>query len=89
MKRKAIKRWASQILKGLSYLHNHDPPIVHRDLKVCTIVEGLSYEKCDNIFIDGHMGEVKIGDLGLSTILDRSQPQSVVGMSIFRMGEKS
>lgn len=68
VKRKAIKRWAVQILKGLSYLHNHNPPIVHRDLK------------CDNIFIDGHMGEVKIGDLGLSTTLHRSQPQSIVGM---------
>eukprot|EP00798_Chlamydomonas_sp_ICE-L_P013240 gene13240-19076_t len=48
-----IKRWAWQILAGLVYLHGHDPPIVHRDLK------------CDNIFINGETGVVKIGDLGV------------------------
>ena len=30
-----------QILNGLNYLHSHNPPIIHRDLK------------CDNIFING------------------------------------
>ncbi|KAF5935277.1 hypothetical protein HYC85_026406 [Camellia sinensis] len=35
---KAIKNWARQILQGLCYLHSHNPPIIHRDLK------------CDNIF---------------------------------------
>ncbi|KAH7280488.1 hypothetical protein KP509_37G070100 [Ceratopteris richardii] len=54
---KAIKSWARQILRGLLYLHSHDPPIIHRDLK------------CDNIFINGNQGEVKIGDLGLAVIL--------------------
>ena len=29
-----VKRWARQILKGLIYLHSHDPPIIHRDIKV-------------------------------------------------------
>jgi len=47
-----VKRWSRQILKGLSYLHSHDPPIIHRDIK------------CDNIFINGAHGEVKIGDMG-------------------------
>jgi len=28
-----LKRWAWQILQGLVYLHGHDPPIIHRDLK--------------------------------------------------------
>ncbi|KAL8234456.1 hypothetical protein R6Q59_020556 [Mikania micrantha] len=50
----AIKHWCRQILKGLVYLHSHDPPVIHRDLK------------CDNIFINGNQGEVKIGDLGPS-----------------------
>lgn len=36
-----MKRWAYQILCGLVYLHGHNPPIIHRDLK------------CDNIFING------------------------------------
>lgn len=49
---KVIKRWCRQILKGLLYLHSHDPPIIHRDIK------------CDNIFINGAHGEVKIGDMG-------------------------
>ncbi|EGF76496.1 hypothetical protein BATDEDRAFT_92667 [Batrachochytrium dendrobatidis JAM81] len=49
---KIVKRWSRQILKGLSYLHSHDPPIIHRDIK------------CDNIFINGAHGEVKIGDMG-------------------------
>ncbi|CAI9092177.1 OLC1v1027357C1 [Oldenlandia corymbosa var. corymbosa] len=53
---KAIKNWGVQILKGLSYLHSHDPPVVHRDLK------------CDNIFVNGNNGQVKIGDLGLATL---------------------
>lgn len=31
---KIVKRWARQILKGLAYLHYHNPPIIHRDIKV-------------------------------------------------------
>ncbi|CAN1749668.1 Probable serine/threonine-protein kinase WNK4 [Linum perenne] len=58
---RAIKRWARQILQGLVYLHNHDPPVIHRDLK------------CDNIFVNGHLGEVKIGDLGLAAVLQDCQ----------------
>ena len=63
-----LKRWAWQILCGLVYLHGHNPPIIHRDLK------------CDNIFINGAQGVVKIGDLGLATLLRaRTAPQSVLG----------
>ena len=54
---KIAKRWAIQILKGLEYLHSNDPPIIHRDLK------------CDNIFINGTSGDLRIGDLGLSTVI--------------------
>lgn len=64
----AIKNWARQILQGLVYLHCHDPPVIHRDLK------------CDNIFVNGHLGQVKIGDLGLAAILHGSQlAHSVIG----------
>ena len=51
-----IKRWAWQILQGLVYLHGHNPPIIHRDLK------------SDNIFVNGSAGIVKIGDLGFATL---------------------
>lgn len=64
----AVKNWARQILRGLAYLHGHDPPVIHRDLK------------CDNIFINGHLGQVKIGDLGLAAILhDSKHAHSVIG----------
>ncbi|KAG2495564.1 hypothetical protein HYH03_006164 [Edaphochlamys debaryana] len=72
----AIKRWAWQILQGLVYLHGHNPPIIHRDLK------------CDNIFVSGASGTVKIGDLGLVTLCkDLSAPQSVLGTPEFMAPE--
>ena len=52
-----VKLWCQEILKGLKYLHEYIPPIIHRDIK------------CENIFINKNTGEVKIGDLGLSIIL--------------------
>lgn len=58
---RAVKHWCRQILGGLLYLHSRDPPVIHRDLK------------CDNIFVNGNQGEVKIGDLGLAAILRKSQ----------------
>lgn len=65
---RALKNWSRQILEGLSYLHSHDPPIIHRDLK------------CDNIFVNGNQGEVKIGDLGLAAILRKARSaHSVIG----------
>lgn len=65
---RALKKWSRQILEGLVYLHSHDPPVIHRDLK------------CDNIFINGNQGEVKIGDLGLAAILHRARSaHSVIG----------
>lgn len=72
----AIKNWARQILQGLVYLHCHDPPVIHRDLK------------CDNIFVNGHLGQVKIGDLGLAAILRGSQSaHSVIGTPEFMAPE--
>ncbi|MBA0827521.1 hypothetical protein Goarm_012298 [Gossypium armourianum] len=58
---RVIKNWFCQILRGLAYPHYHDPPVIHRDLK------------CDNIFVHGHLGQVKIGDLGLAAILHGSK----------------
>lgn len=72
----AIKRWCRQILQGLVYLHGHDPPIIHRDLK------------CDNIFVNGHAGQVKIGDLGLAALLSGSKSaHSIIGTPEFMAPE--
>ncbi|KAF8093845.1 hypothetical protein N665_0377s0054 [Sinapis alba] len=73
---RAIKSWARQILEGLVYLHGHDPPVIHRDLK------------CDNIFVNGHLGQVKIGDLGLARMLqDCRSAHSVLGTPEFMAPE--
>lgn len=72
----AIKSWARQILEGLEYLHGLEPPVIHRDLK------------CDNIFVNGHLGQVKIGDLGLAAILQGSHhAHSVIGTPEFMAPE--
>lgn len=72
---KAIRNWARQILRGLVHLHSHNPPIIHRDLK------------CDNIFINGNHGEVKIGDLGLATVMQQPTARSVIGTPEFMAPE--
>lgn len=62
-----VKKYCRQILSALAYLHRgvaESPegpkkPIIHRDLK------------CDNIFIDGPTGDVKVGDFGLAEFFDR------------------
>jgi len=40
---------------------------VHRDIK------------CDNIFINSNNGDIRIGDLGLSIVLNSSHTKSVLG----------
>ncbi|KAG9344783.1 hypothetical protein JZ751_010470 [Albula glossodonta] len=51
----AWKRWCTQILSALSYLHSCDPPIIHGNLT------------CDTIFIQ-HNGLIKIGSVAPDTI---------------------
>jgi len=73
---KIIKRWSRQILKGLYYLHSYDPPIIHRDIK------------CDNIFINGAHGEVKIGDMGTAKMkLGIGKNYTVIGTPEFMAPE--
>ncbi|XP_032254071.1 serine/threonine-protein kinase WNK3 isoform X2 [Phoca vitulina] len=75
MKPKVLRSWCRQILKGLQFLHTRTPPIIHRDLK------------CDNIFITGPTGSVKIGDLGLATLMRTSFAKSVIGTPEFMAPE--
>lgn len=79
-KLKVIKNWCIEILKGLDYLHTYKidgkvTPIIHRDIK------------CDNIFINSNSGEIKIGDLGLSTTMKNSYTSSVLGTPEFMAPE--
>ena len=74
-KLKVIKKWCTEILQGLSYLHDQSIPIIHRDIK------------CDNIFINSNSGEIKIGDLGLSTTMKNSYTSSVLGTPEFMAPE--
>ncbi|KAL2552013.1 putative serine/threonine-protein kinase WNK6 [Forsythia ovata] len=72
---KFLKNWVRQILQGLDYLHSQNPPVIHRDLK------------CDNIFVNGNRGEVKIGDLGLATIMLHPTAKSAIGTPEFMAPE--
>lgn len=70
----AVRHWCRQILDGLAYLHARG--VIHRDLK------------CDNIFVNGHQGQVKIGDLGLAAVLRRGgAAHSVIGTPEFMAPE--
>ncbi|CAK9148845.1 unnamed protein product [Ilex paraguariensis] len=73
---KALKKWSKQILKGLEYLHTHEPCIIHRDLN------------CSNVFINGNDGQVKIGDLGLAAIVGKNHSaHSILGTPEFMAPE--
>ena len=52
-----VAKFGFQLLKAASYLHNLNPPIVHRDLKL------------ENILIDSN-GFIKLADFGWSSIKD-------------------
>ncbi|KAL2245244.1 UNVERIFIED_CONTAM: putative serine/threonine-protein kinase WNK11 [Sesamum indicum] len=73
---KALKKWSRQILKGLDYLHTHEPCVIHRDLN------------CSNIFINGNVGQVKIGDLGLAATVGKNHSaHSLLGTPEFMAPE--
>ncbi|CAL9063709.1 probable serine/threonine-protein kinase WNK11 [Musa acuminata AAA Group] len=73
---KALKKWSRQILKGLHYLHSHEPCVIHRDLN------------CSNVFINGNVGQVKIGDFGLAALVGKNHAaHSVLGTPEFMAPE--
>ena len=61
--RSAIGNWCSQIIDGLEHYHSRDPPLVHED--IC----------CNNIYIDGSDGIVKLGPPNLEMILFGIPPE--------------
>uniref|UniRef100_A0A7I4FQE4 non-specific serine/threonine protein kinase n=1 Tax=Physcomitrium patens TaxID=3218 RepID=A0A7I4FQE4_PHYPA len=71
LKINTLKSWVKQIQSELEYLHTWKPPIVHRDIK------------CDNIFINGNTGEVKIGDMGFVKEIREVRLDMVVGTPEF------
>jgi len=64
---RVLKKWCKEILQGLEYLHTRPQPIIHRDLK------------CDNIFINCDTGDIRIGDLGLSTVMTGQFNKTILG----------
>ncbi|GAB2230446.1 hypothetical protein Droror1_Dr00014711 [Drosera rotundifolia] len=73
---KALKNWSRQILYGLEYMHAQVPCVIHRDIN------------CSNVFINGNIGQVKIGDLGLAATVGESHvAHSVLGTPEFMAPE--
>eukprot|EP00013_Stygamoeba_regulata_P020334 CAMPEP_0177654494 /NCGR_PEP_ID=MMETSP0447-20121125/14366_1 /TAXON_ID=0 /ORGANISM="Stygamoeba regulata, Strain BSH-02190019" /LENGTH=764 /DNA_ID=CAMNT_0019158155 /DNA_START=75 /DNA_END=2366 /DNA_ORIENTATION=+ len=75
-----VKSLALQIAKGLNYLHNLTPPIIHRDIKSGNILCTKNTE--------GGIGMVKLCDFGVSKLVDReSSAQTYVGTLAFMAPE--
>ncbi|XP_021730607.1 probable serine/threonine-protein kinase WNK5 [Chenopodium quinoa] len=60
----AIKKWCRQILTGLDFLHSQNIPIIHNNLK------------CENIFVVGKSGTIKLGDLNAAETLVLTSPEN-------------
>ncbi|MBX7174351.1 MAG: protein kinase [Pyrinomonadaceae bacterium] len=56
-----VTDWAIQIADVLDYLHNHEPPIVYRDLKP------------SNIMLDGNSGKVMLIDFGIARWVNKEE----------------
>lgn len=71
VKEKILKSWCRQIFKGLFFFYIRIFFIIYRDFK------------CDNIFINGIIGLVKIGDLGFVILKKFFFVKSVIGKREF------
>eukprot|EP00668_Euglena_longa_P022456 GGOE01027945.1.p1 GENE.GGOE01027945.1~~GGOE01027945.1.p1 ORF type:complete len:691 (+),score=177.42 GGOE01027945.1:68-2140(+) len=54
LKLRVTQKVCRQLVKALEYLHSKEPPVIHSNLM------------CENVFIDAHNCQVKVGDFGLS-----------------------
>jgi len=68
--------WADQLLDAVSYLHSHEPPIIHRDIKP----QNLKLTDENNIILlDFGLSKSSIGDSRLSNPVSSNASGSVVG----------
>lgn len=56
-----VTEWGIQVADVLDYLHNHEPPIVYRDLKPA------------NIMIDGNSGRIMLIDFGIARWVNKEE----------------
>nr|PNR53906.1 hypothetical protein PHYPA_007581 [Physcomitrium patens] len=62
-----VKSWIRQILLELEYLHIRKLSIIHRDVK------------CDNIFINKNMDQVKIEAMEFPTTMSKESLDRILG----------
>ena len=68
--------WADQLLDALSYLHSHEPPIIHRDIKP----QNLKLTDENNIILlDFGLSKSSIGDSRLSNPVGSEVSGSITG----------
>jgi len=69
-----LSKYFLQIARGVQYMHNLDPMMIHRDLK------------CENVFVvmnsRGEIGDLKIGDFDTTRIVEAGEmPESKVDLT--------
>jgi len=69
-------RIITDIVRGMTYLHSRNPPVLHRDLNRCAVPGSTlscpltQFSK--NLLLDDHYG-CKLSDFGLSRVKDELQ----------------
>jgi len=74
-----IKKFALKVARGLCYLHNFNPPIIHRDIKSSNILVTKN--------ADGAAKQIALCDFGVSKVLSSSLAKTVVGTPGFMAPE--